>query len=98
MTGMENAQTQDLGCQLPLRAASIVSRRLALAVGTAALALGSPAAQAAGTLAGTDIVNVAQATYDSPEGGTPITIDSNKVTIKVDELLDVTSMTAPHST
>tara|TARA_R110001606_G_scaffold9562_1_gene41166 strand:- start:9386 stop:10435 length:1050 start_codon:yes stop_codon:yes gene_type:complete len=90
MTGMENAQTQDLGCQLPLRAASIVSRRLALAVGTAALALGSTAAQAAGTLAGTDIVNVAQATYDSPEGGTPITIDSNKVIIKVDELLDVT--------
>ncbi|WP_260807083.1 hypothetical protein [Sphingorhabdus sp. SMR4y] len=67
-----------------------MSRHLALALGVATLALPSTAAQAAGTLAGTDIVNVAQATYDSPEGGTPITIDSNQVTIKVDELLDVT--------
>ncbi len=45
-------------------------------------------AQAAGTNAGTDIVNVAQASYDGP-GGT-ILVDSNPVTITVDELLDVT--------
>ncbi len=45
-------------------------------------------AHAAGTVAGTDIVNTAQASYDGPGG--PVTIDSNTVTIKVDELLDVT--------
>ncbi|VWX56741.1 hypothetical protein [Sphingorhabdus sp. 109] len=87
---MENAPTQDFRGRPSLPAASGMSRRLALALGTAALALASTAAQAAGTLAGTDIVNVAQATYESPDDGTPITIDSNKVTIKVDELLDVT--------
>ncbi|WP_254305538.1 hypothetical protein [Sphingopyxis sp. BSNA05] len=87
---MEYAQTQFSGCRPPSPSSLGAGLRLALALGTAALALPSTAAQAAGTLAGTDIVNVAQATYDSPEGGTPITIDSNKVTIKVDELLDVT--------
>lgn len=46
------------------------------------------AAYAAGTLAGTDIQNVASATFDSAGG--PVTIQSNTVTIKVDELLDVT--------
>ncbi len=46
------------------------------------------AAYAAGTLAGTDINNVATATYDGP-GGT-VTVNTNQVTIKVDELLDVT--------
>ena len=45
-------------------------------------------AYAAGTLAGTDITNVASATYDTPSG--PVTIASNTVVIKVDELLDVT--------
>ncbi len=67
-----------------------VSGRLALAVGTAWLAMAATPAYAAGTIAGTDIINVAQATYDGPEGGEPVTIDSNTVTIKVDELLDVT--------
>jgi uncharacterized repeat protein (TIGR01451 family) len=46
------------------------------------------AAYAAGTLAGTDINNVAVATYDTPSG--PVSINSNIVTFKVDELLDVT--------
>lgn len=46
------------------------------------------AANAAPTLAGTDIENIATASYDTPSG--PVTIDSNKVVIKVDELLDVT--------
>lgn len=45
-------------------------------------------AYAAGTLAGTDIQNTASATYDTAGG--PVTIDSNTVVIKVDELLDVT--------
>jgi uncharacterized repeat protein (TIGR01451 family) len=48
----------------------------------------SQPAFAAGTLAGTDIENIASATYDTPSG--PVTIQSNTVTIKVDELLDVT--------
>jgi uncharacterized repeat protein (TIGR01451 family) len=43
---------------------------------------------AAGTPAGTDIQNIATATYDTPTG--PVAIDSNPVIIKVDELLDVT--------
>src|SRR4051812_39615099 len=55
----------------------------------AACAFGlASAARAAGTPAGTDIVNTAHATYDVP-GSTPATVDSNTVTIKVDELLDV---------
>ena len=54
---------------------------------TFGLAMAQPAF-AAGTLAGTDIANTASATYDTPSG--PVTIESNTVTIKVDELLDVT--------
>lgn len=50
------------------------------------------AAHAAGTLAGTDIQNIASATYDTPSG--PVTIDSNTVVIKVDELLDVTTISS----
>ena len=46
---------------------------------------------AAGTVAGTDIQNIAEATYDTPSG--PVTIQSNTVIIKVDELLDVTVST-----
>ena len=56
----------------------------------ASLPVTSPAF-AAGTLAGTDIDNVAEATYDTPSG--PVTIQSNMVRIKVDELLDVTVVT-----
>lgn len=51
-------------------------------------AMTAPSAFAAGTLAGTDIENIAEATYDTPSG--PVTIQSNTVVIKVDELLDVT--------
>jgi uncharacterized repeat protein (TIGR01451 family) len=45
-------------------------------------------AWAAGTPAGTDITNVASASFDV--GGVETTIQSNTVVIKVDELLDVT--------
>jgi hypothetical protein len=45
-------------------------------------------ANAAGTIAGTDIQNIASATYDTGSG--PVTIQSNTAVIKVDELLDVT--------
>lgn len=51
------------------------------------LAVSAPAF-AAGTIAGTDIQNIASATFDTASG--PVTIDSNSVVIKVDELLDVT--------
>lgn len=58
----------------------------------AALALacltGANQARAAGTVAGTDIQNIASATYDTPAG--PVTIQSNTVSIRIDELLDVT--------
>lgn len=43
---------------------------------------------AAGTIAGTDIQNIAEATYDTPSGS--VTLQSNTDIIKVDELLDVT--------
>ena len=58
---------------------------------TAALTLfASSNAYAAGTLAGTDITNIASASYES--GGSTVVIDSNPVVIKVDELLDVTAV------
>ncbi len=58
---------------------------------TAALTLlASSNAYAAGTLAGTDITNIATASYET--GGTTVDIDSNPVVIKVDELLDVTAV------
>jgi uncharacterized repeat protein (TIGR01451 family) len=69
------------------------ARRLRIAmvgVVTTASLLGVSQAQAAGTLAGTDIQNIASASYES--GGTTIDIQSNAVVIKVDELLDVTSV------
>lgn len=47
----------------------------------------SAPALAAGTVAGTDIQNIASATFDTANG--PVTVDSNTVSIKVDELLDV---------
>ena len=57
---------------------------LAAALAAAGLASG---AHAEGTIAGTIIQNVATATYDGP-GGTA-TVSSNNVSLKVDELLDV---------
>ncbi len=87
---MNYLRTHDFGRRSHSLAMLAVGRRMALAIGTASLALASTSAYAAGTVAGTDIVNVAQATYDGPPGGPPVTIDSNIVTIKVDELLDVT--------
>jgi len=45
-------------------------------------------ASAAGTIAGTTIDNVATATYELPNGGED-SVDSNVVSLKVDELLDV---------
>jgi uncharacterized repeat protein (TIGR01451 family) len=60
------------------------------AILVALLAAGN--AHATGTLAGTDITNIATASYDS--GGTPVDIQSNAVVIRVDELLDVTTVSS----
>lgn len=54
----------------------------------AAGTLSAPAAHADGVIAGTLIENVATASYESGSGTQTVT--SNKVTLKVDELLDVT--------
>jgi len=61
---------------------------MTLALGFCAAGSLSNPAYAAGTIAGTEILNVAQASYDGPTG--PILVDSNEVIITVDELLDVT--------
>lgn len=82
-------------------AASAPSRALAarrlLATATALVAgsLATPG-YAGGTLAGTDIRNVATATYELP-GGVADEVTSNIVTLKVDELLDVTVASADPS-
>ena len=51
-----------------------IGRRLMLIAGLSGVAMSAPMAHAAGTVAGTDIVNTAQASYDGP-GGT-VTIDN----------------------
>jgi len=56
-------------------------------VGTTLLAVASPAA-ATGTAAGSKINNTAKATYSLPGGGSG-SVDSNTVSLTVDELLDV---------
>ena len=71
--------------------APFATRRLPLVIVAGAILTVSTPALAAGTLAGTDIDNIAEATYDTPSG--PVTIQSNLVRIKVDELLDVTVVT-----
>jgi uncharacterized repeat protein (TIGR01451 family) len=60
---------------------------LAALTAVSACVFASPAF-AAGTPAGTNITNVATATYELPNGD-ETSIDSNIVTLKVDELLDV---------
>lgn len=59
-----------------------------LAVTASLLAMAHNAALAAGVSAGTLIENTAVASYD--DGAGPRTINSNTVTVRVDELLDVT--------
>ena len=62
--------------------------RLALAPLAIAAALITTPAHAGGVKAGTLIENTSSATYDGGAG--PVTIPSNTITVKVDELLDVT--------
>ena len=56
--------------------------------------IGATAAHAVGVAAGTQIANTATATYDS--GAASVSIQSNTVTVRVDELLNVavTSLSA----
>ena len=56
-------------------------------------AMHASAAHAAGTPAGTDIANTATATYEAPDGS-EISVNSNTVTLRVDELLDVSVASA----
>ena len=63
------------------------------AASAATAALFASPAHAAGTPAGTNIENVATATYEE-SGGVQTTIESNAVSMKVDELLDVTVSSA----
>jgi uncharacterized repeat protein (TIGR01451 family) len=75
---------------------SIMNVRLALVmpmvVATASIGFASPA-EAAGTAAGTTINNTATASYNDA-GGAPRTVDSNQVSLIVDEVLDVTVASA----
>lgn len=61
---------------------------LASIIATALLAGAATPVLAAGVTAGTLIENTATASFD--EAGTPRSVDSNTVTVRVDELLDVT--------
>lgn len=69
-----------------------LARVVPLVIATASIAFATPV-QAAGTVAGTTISNTATATYDDPSG-TPTTLPSNRVDILVDEVLDVTVVSA----
>ncbi len=75
---------------------SILNVRLAriapLVVATATIAFADPA-HAVGTTAGTTISNTATATYTDPQG-TPVSVPSNQVDIRVDEILNVTVASA----
>ena len=75
---------------------SILNVRLAaiapLVVASASIMFAEPA-RATGTAAGTTISNTATATY-TDGGGNPINVPSNKVDIRVDEILNVTVASA----
>ena len=70
------------------------SARLTAASLLLSASFGATAAHAAGVVAGTQIANTATATYDS--GAASVSIQSNTVTVRVDELLNVavTSLSA----
>lgn len=65
-----------------------LTKRTALAAGFAAAGLCASPAFGGGTPAGTDITSIATATYEQGDGQ-EATIQSNEVTLVVDELLDV---------
>ena len=63
-----------------------------LIVATATISFAEPA-HAAGTAAGTTISNTATATY-TDAGGNPVSVPSNRVDVRVDEILNVTVVSA----
>jgi uncharacterized repeat protein (TIGR01451 family) len=65
-----------------------LSRAVPLLIAVATISFATDV-RAAGTVAGTTISNTATATYNDP-GGNPISVPSNTVDLRVDELLDVT--------
>lgn len=69
-----------------------LARVAPLVVASATIAFAAPA-HAVGTTAGTTISNTASATYTDTNGN-PITVPSNQVDLRVDELLDVTVASA----
>lgn len=75
---------------------SILNVRLAciapLVIASASIIFAQPA-KAAGTAAGTTISNTASATY-TDGGGNPVNVPSNQVDIRVDEILNVTVVSA----
>ncbi len=75
---------------------SVINVQLArvapLIVASATITFAEPA-QAAGTAAGTTISNTATATY-TDAGGATVSVPSNQVNVRVDELLNVTVATA----
>jgi uncharacterized repeat protein (TIGR01451 family) len=73
--------------------AALPARAIFAAATMAAAAISATPADAAGTVAGTKIDNVATATYELPNGGEE-SVDSNTVSLTVDELLDVTVASA----
>lgn len=79
--------TQDHATYLVRSRRLLASAAPATLCGISLLAF-APAAQAAGTVAGTNIQNIASASYDTPDG--PVEIQSNTNIVRVDELLNVT--------
>lgn len=75
---------------------SVMNVRLALVaplVVASASIMYSDAARASGTVAGTNISNTATASY-TDSGGNPVNVPSNTVALRVDELLNVTVVSA----
>lgn len=71
----------------------VAKGRLGWLAALAAAVVSTAPAYATGTVAGTTISNTATATYTDPIGN-PVTVSSNRVDLRVDEVLDVTVATA----
>jgi uncharacterized repeat protein (TIGR01451 family) len=69
-----------------------LGRVVPLVVATATIGFSAPA-YATGTAAGTTISNTAQVTYTDTTG-TPVTVPSNRVDLRVDEVINVTVVSA----
>ena len=69
-----------------------LARIAPLVVATATISFAEPA-HAVGTAAGTTISNTATATY-TDAGGNPVSVPSNRVDVRVDEILNVSVVTA----